>query len=157
MVSPPYLTVSSLRKVTLYFNHVQINRRIFSALKVNYLFEYEVWHRCCRMDVEWRWRWHTFFFFFSFRATPATYGGSQARSQSGATVAGLRHSHSNTRSLTHWARPVIKSATSWLLVRFFSATPGQELLTFFFFVTMYFSSPLTLKFQRMDEWMTVES
>ena len=39
--------------------------------------------------------------FFFFRATPAAYGGSQARSPIGAVAAGLQHSHSNTRSETH--------------------------------------------------------
>ena len=36
-----------------------------------------------------------------FRATPAVYGGSQARGQIGAAAAGLHHSHSNTGSLAH--------------------------------------------------------
>ena len=40
----------------------------------------------------------SFFFFLLFRATPAAYGGSQARAQIGAVAAGLHHSHSNTRS-----------------------------------------------------------
>ena len=35
--------------------------------------------------------------------------------------------HSNTRSLTHWARPGIGPATSWFLVGFVSAAPRQEL------------------------------
>ena len=43
------------------------------------------------------------FFFFSsvfclLRATPVAYGGSQAKGLIGATAAGLRQSHSNTRS-----------------------------------------------------------
>ena len=38
--------------------------------------------------------------FIYFRATLA-YGSSQARGPTGAVAAGLRHSHSNTRSLTH--------------------------------------------------------
>ena len=47
---------------------------------------------------------HVFFaclfaFFFFLRASPAAYGGSQARGQIGAAVAGLKHSHSNTGSL----------------------------------------------------------
>ena len=33
-----------------------------------------------------------------FRATPAAYGSSQAKGQTGASAAGLHHSHSNTRS-----------------------------------------------------------
>ena len=36
-----------------------------------------------------------------FKATPAAYGSSQARGQIGALAAGLRHSHSNTRSELH--------------------------------------------------------
>ena len=43
-----------------------------------------------------------FIYLFSlFRATPEAYGGSQARGLIGATATGLRHSHSNARSLTH--------------------------------------------------------
>ena len=38
------------------------------------------------------------FFVFFFRATSATYGGSQARGQIRAVAAGQRQSHSNTRS-----------------------------------------------------------
>ena len=33
----------------------------------------------------------------------------------------------NTRSLTHWARPGIKPATSWFLIRFISPAPRGEL------------------------------
>jgi len=45
----------------------------------------------------------SFFFFFlgPVRATPAAYGGSQARGQIRATASGLRHSHSNARSELH--------------------------------------------------------
>ena len=39
-----------------------------------------------------------FYFIYLFRAAPATYGGSQARSRFGAVAASLHHSHSNTRS-----------------------------------------------------------
>ena len=38
--------------------------------------------------------------FFLFRVSPAAYGGSQDRGQTGAVAAGLHHSHSNTRSKT---------------------------------------------------------
>ena len=67
------------------------------------------------------------FFLCLFRATSEAYGGSQARGLTGAVAAGLHHSHSNARSLTHWARPGIKPATSCLLVGFVSAAPQQEL------------------------------
>jgi len=41
------------------------------------------------------------FFFFSFKATPVTYGSSQARDQIGAAAAGLHPSHSSTGSELH--------------------------------------------------------
>ena len=49
-----------------------------------------------------------------------------------AVAAGLHHSHSNARSLTHWVRPEIKPATSKILVRFVTLEPWWELLFFFF-------------------------
>ena len=75
-----------------------------------------------------------------FRVTPMAYGGSQARGWIGAVVTDPHHS--NTRSkqhlqpilelmavpLTHWARPGIESVSSWMLVRFVSTEPWQELL-----------------------------
>ena len=36
--------------------------------------------------------------------------------------------HGNARSLTHWWRPGIKPASSWILVRFVSTEPWQEFL-----------------------------
>ena len=39
-----------------------------------------------------------FVLFLLFRATPAAYGGSQARGPIGATAPGLHHSHSNAES-----------------------------------------------------------
>ena len=35
--------------------------------------------------------------------------------------------HGNAKSLTHWARPGIKSTSSWILVGFVSAAPQWEL------------------------------
>ena len=52
----------------------------------------------------------------------ATANGIWAASVTYATV------HSNTRSLTHWARPGIEPVTSWILVRFVSPEPSWELL-----------------------------
>ena len=84
------------------------------------------------------------FFLFLFRATSVSYGGSQARSLIGATAAGGHHSHSNSRSephlrpnttahgnagsSTHWARPGMEPATSWLLVGLVATAPRWELL-----------------------------
>ena len=83
-----------------------------------------------------------FFFFFFLRAEYAAYGSSQARGQIRATAAHLLCSHSNTASkphpwphttdhgndgsLTHWERPGIESASSWILnwVRYGWATMG---------------------------------
>ena len=42
-----------------------------------------------------------FFVLFAFWATPAAYGGSQARGRIGATAAGLHHSHSIVGSEWH--------------------------------------------------------
>ena len=69
-----------------------------------------------------------FIFFGLFRATPGAYRGFQARGWIEAVAADLRHRHSNARSepclrptpqltATHWARPRIKFASSWMLVR----------------------------------------
>ena len=43
-------------------------------------------------------------------------------------VCNLHHILCKTKSLTHWARPGIEPTSSWLLVRFVSAEPQQELL-----------------------------
>ena len=76
------------------------------------------------------WEAPPFFFFSSFCSLgphPAASGSSPARGRIGATAAGLHHSHSNTGSLTHWVRPGIEPAPSWLLVQFISPAPQQEL------------------------------
>ena len=77
-----------------------------------------------------------------FRAAPTAYGNSQARGQIGASCQAMPQpqqcriwamsvthttAHGNTGSLTHWARPGIKPAPSWLLVRLVSAEPSWEL------------------------------
>ena len=69
-----------------------------------------------------------------FRAASVAYVSSQAGGQIETTAAS--HSHSNmgsvlrlhpTRSLTHQERPGIEPTSSWILVRFVSAVPQQEL------------------------------
>ena len=42
--------------------------------------------------------------------------------------------HSNTGSLTHWVRPGIKPAPSWILVGFVSSAPQWELPCLFFYM-----------------------
>ena len=39
--------------------------------------------------------------------------------------------YGNAGSWTHWARPGIKSSSSWILVWFITAEPQQELQNFF--------------------------
>ena len=81
-----------------------------------------------------------FSFSFLCRAAPAAYESSQARGWLRAAAASLCHSHSNatsepppipmdgnTQPLTHWARPGIKPASLWILVRFITAQPQWEL------------------------------
>ena len=75
------------------------------------------------------------FSFFCFRATPTAHVSSQARGWIRAAAAGLHHSYSNTRSLTHWARPGIELASWWILVEFVFrwATTGTTSIHYFFF------------------------
>ena len=42
--------------------------------------------------------------------------------------------HGNTRSITHWVRPGIEPASSWILVGFISAEPQWELLICNFYI-----------------------
>ena len=94
-----------------------------------------------------------FQFFFSifgvFRATLVTYGGSQARGQIGAAAvprpqlqqcqipaasATYTTSHGNAGSFTHWVRPGIEPASSWLLVRLASTELQWELQVLLFYI-----------------------
>ena len=59
-----------------------------------------------------------FALFCFLRATPAAYGGSQARGRIRAGAAGLRHHHSNARSSTrveHSSTQLVLMGTSWVL------------------------------------------
>ena len=81
------------------------------------------------------------FLFVFFRVAPAAYGGSQVRSWIKAVAAGLYHSHSNARSLTHWVRPGMESESSWMLVGFVNswATTGTLRNSSFCFFLIYYS------------------
>ena len=77
------------------------------------------------------------YLFLLFWAALSACGSSHARGQIRTAAAGLCHSHNkarattdwgttaqgNTRSLTHWTRPGIESASSWIIVGFISAAP----------------------------------
>ena len=107
--------------------------------------------------------WHPFSFFLFFfclsafsRSTPTAYGGSQARGLIGDVAAGLRQSHSNAGSLTHWARPGIKPETSWFLVGFVNhwATTGTPTS---FFSSRHFSyTCYTKRLWCVCIWLTIE-
>ena len=68
-----------------------------------------------------------FFVFLLFKATVVAYGSSQARGRIEATAASLHHSHSNTRSSTHWSRTGIEpTSSSWIHFCFATTgTPGS--------------------------------
>ena len=81
-----------------------------------------------------------FFFFLPFRATPSAYGSSRLEVDAIA-AAGLYYSNSGSElrlqptpqltitpdPLTHWLRPGIEPASSWILVGFISTVPQWEL------------------------------
>ena len=48
--------------------------------------------------------------------------------QRGIGTTSVNTTHSNTRSLTHWARPGVEPTSSWKLVVFITAEPRWELL-----------------------------
>ena len=85
--------------------------------------------------------WFNFFLIFAFfRTSCVVNAGFQARGPIRAAAVSLHHSHSNhiwatfvTYTTAHrnagsWVRPGIETTSSWILVRFVSAEPGQELL-----------------------------
>ena len=77
---------------------------------------------------------HVFFFI----AKHAAYGNSWAGGRIRVAAAGLCQiqtmsvtyttAHGNVGSLTHWARPGMEPAALWILVRFVTAEPQQQLL-----------------------------
>ena len=94
-----------------------------------------------------------YFIFLVFRTAPVAYGSSQARGsnqshscqptpqpqQRRIRAASVTYTtaHGSTGSVTHWARPEIKPASSGMLVRFVSTEPRQELHGTTFLVPLY--------------------
>ena len=83
-----------------------------------------------------------------FRATLTEYGGTQARGRMELQVPAYTtatampdmssiYDQGNARSLTHWARPGIKHATSSFLVEFVSFVPWRELQELLFLKISY--------------------
>ena len=67
--------------------------------------------------------------FLHFRSAPVAYGSSQAVGPIRAVAAGYTTAHGNTGYLTHWARPGIEPASSWILVGFITlATMGSPVI-----------------------------
>ena len=92
------------------------------------------------------------YLFLLFRATPVAHGGSQDRGQIQAAAAGLHHRtatpdlslicslhHSSGphQIPTHWARPGIKTTSSWILVGFVTTEPQWKCLFVFFFFFLF--------------------
>ena len=93
----------------------------------------------------------SFFFFFLFRAAFASYGNPRLGvhlelqllaytqpQQCGIRAESLTYTtaHGNARSLTYWVWPGIEPVSSWILVRFVTNEPQQELPILFFFMAL---------------------
>ena len=94
--------------------------------------------------------------FCHFMAAPVAYRVSQARRQIWAVATGLRHSHSNVGSLTHWVRPGIEPASSRTLVRFVNrwATVGTPILAriaLMLYVSLLLMSAKEVRFERYSQ------
>ena len=68
------------------------------------------------------------FFFFLFRATPAAYGGSQARGGIRAVATSLHHRHSNSGSEPHLQNLHHSSQQYWILNPLSKARDGTRVL-----------------------------
>ena len=63
---------------------------------------------------------------------------TQQQCQIQAVSATYTTAHNNDRSFSHWVRPGIEPTSSWILVRFLSAEPWQELLVCFSWSHLFF-------------------
>ena len=89
------------------------------------------WWECKMVQLTLKTIWQLcFVLFLSFRATPATYGGSQARGWISAVAASLHHSHSNIRSLGK-ARDWIRLLVDTSLIPCHWGVMGTSHLAFF--------------------------
>ena len=146
-----------------------ISRHVFQRLLIEYLlclYKGPLWrqghcHSHLSLPIYF---WHSLVFclFFLgggnwlFRAAPLVYESSWARGQTGATahwpipqpqqrqiqVVSMTYTiaHGNTRSLTHWERPGIEPASSWILVGLITTEPPWE--PFFLIVIIFAFWPL---------------
>ena len=95
-------------------------------------------------------------FFMVFRAAPGAYGRSHERRPIRAAAASLHHSHSNTGSLTHGARPRIEPAFSWILLGLVSTEPHWKLQeSYYFECKLMLLDPHGLVFHCAFVWVLV--
>jgi len=106
-----------------------------------------VFYCCCSVVIGF---FFYFLFFLLFRAAPVAYGElnrscscwpmpQPQQHQIWTLSATYTTAHSNTKSLTHWARPGIEPASSWMLVRFINrwamtGTPAKLYIHKFVFI-----------------------
>ena len=108
--------------------------------------------------------------FFWEGAVPAIYGGSQARGWIGAVTIDLHHSnliwaesatyttgHSNAGSVTHWTRPGITPASSWIPVRFVSAEPWRALQVKIIFKHVEFQTNIPVEMAKEHSNLSPET
>ena len=127
------LNVASLMRVTALLPHVLFPTLkkfcLFMSWSITYL-HLRSWIQLKRFGPSLAYL--RLYIFFSFLGAPMAHRSSQARGRIRATAADLHHSYSNTGSFTHWARPRIEPASSWILVGFVTRWAKQELLYFIF-------------------------
>ena len=101
----------------------------FTKIKIdiqNGVNDWFLWFKICRSKFHLE-DWILFFFLFLLGATPLAYGSSrlgaklelqllEPQQQGNLSCICDTTAHSNTRSLTHWVRPGMEPASSWILV-----------------------------------------
>ena len=85
----------------------------------------------------------SFFFFLPLRVAPVACGSSQPQQRGiWATSLTCAVTWGNARSLTHWARPGIEPASSWILVGLVTAAPQWNLpLLCYFYYCFFMATP----------------
>ena len=77
------------------------------------------------------------YLFNFFRAAPTACGSSQARDRIEPAAASLCPQPQQFNPLTHWARPGIEPASSWIIAGFVTTKPQQEFLCHNIFSIVY--------------------
>ena len=126
-----WATAATTRTLTLWATRELLDSCLFLSLSLSLFFFFlpEVYNH------------FLLFFFFFFGHTCSIWklsgqGSNQNygyRCQIQAVSATYTRVQGNAGSLTHWASPGIKPASSWILVGFVSTVPQQELLDLYFY------------------------